>query len=665
MLVNIFVGGLSLVQINFISNTTNEFSDKQVHISELKENCSYTNNFFSSKGNADSITIAVDKDNINEFENSILINPLTKGRVELSIGDNSLFDYHAYKLDISDLSLLTISRITNYLSELDSIRYFEPNYKGQFHSTTPNDYSSNTDGQWYVDNIELDKAWDITTGSKSFKIGVIDTGIDNNHPDLMDNVNTTYYCDASFTQTGAFNYEEQHGEYVAGIIGAKGNNNMHTSGVMWDANIVSMRCDGPLAPVYNSLGQPTMYSSHFETIDRFITCLNYAETNNISIVNFSGGWGDVAKGYVPSTTQIQLLQDAVDGYSGLLVVASGNDGKNLDLDDGYDVYPACFANDNIITVGASTSNNIMWSSSNYGAISVDLFAPGENILTTGVNTTNNLYTTVLTSGTSIAAPVVAGVAGLIKSINPVLTPIQIKSIIMNNVDTYSVFSGKCLSGGRLNAYKSVLAAMPTHYLGSESSFSSSLCAGRTQVQKIYASNAGYTFSTYSLFTNMTTTLTSSIGGITLASATGSSNFGLTPANSFNYIFNGAGTYYLSIHNNSSLATTYSVFWEQTHTHSYTNSYVWQNLIQHKAYCNCGNYRSVGHAVVSGSNRCLYCHGLVDTGFIIIDGVNRPQNATNVGHGSYILENGVLVISAYDYNLIINGELSIDELLSLQ
>ena len=117
------------------------------------------------------------------------------------------------------------------------------------------------------------------------------------------------------------------------------------------------------------------------------------------------------------------------------------------------MYPACYDRQNILTVGNSSSFDWMYITSNYGATSVDLFAPGTAIKTTDLN---HGYFSV--KGTSYAAPVVAGVAALIKSYNPALTTDQIRRCIMRNVDKSSDFSGKCVTGGRLNAYNALLDA---------------------------------------------------------------------------------------------------------------------------------------------------------------------------------------------------------------
>lgn len=138
-------------------------------------------------------------------------------------------------------------------------------------------------------------------------------------------------------------------------------------------------------------------------------------------------------------------------YKGLVVCVAGNAKANI---DNSPTYPACYNLDNIISVAATPQNDILRSSSNYGANNVDLGAPGQDIYSTALN---NSY--LSTGGTSMAAPHVTGVAALIKSIRPDLSAVQVKSCILNGVDKVSALTGKCVTGGRLNAYKAVQLAV--------------------------------------------------------------------------------------------------------------------------------------------------------------------------------------------------------------
>jgi len=163
-------------------------------------------------------------------------------------------------------------------------------------------------------------------------------------------------------------------------------------------------------------------------------------------LNYSGG------GLVEDTA----LTTAINNYTGLFICAAGNDGANTDVTPHYPSSSTCT---NIISVGASDSTDSIPSFSNRGPISVDLFAPGQSIYSTYPVASGYSYASL--SGTSMATPMVTGVAALMKSANPNLTTVQIKNGILNNVDTVSTSSGKCVTGGRLNAYKAIKAASST------------------------------------------------------------------------------------------------------------------------------------------------------------------------------------------------------------
>ena len=193
--------------------------------------------------------------------------------------------------------------------------------------------------------------------------------------------------------------DNHHGTHVAGILGAKGNNNNGVAGCNWNSKITSLK-------VFDSYGNG--YSSDL------ILALNYANVHNISIINFSGGW------LQNDTKYDSPVEKAIANYSGLFICAAGNENVNI---DNYHCYPASLNLSNMITVGASDENNQKCTFSNYGVDSVDLFAPGNNIYSTY---NNGSYASL--NGTSMATPYVTGVASLIKSIRPEYTPQEIKNL---------------------------------------------------------------------------------------------------------------------------------------------------------------------------------------------------------------------------------------------
>jgi len=128
-----------------------------------------------------------------------------------------------------------------------------------------------------------------------------------------------------------------------------------------------------------------------------------------------------------------------------LLCLPGNSSSNNDINP---VYPASFESENIISVAATNQNDELASFSNYGLLSVDIAAPGTNILSTSFYS-NYSYM----NGTSMAAPHVSGAAALLKGYRPELTNLEIKDIILSNVDQKPQFNGKVLTGGTLNISK--------------------------------------------------------------------------------------------------------------------------------------------------------------------------------------------------------------------
>lgn len=301
--------------------------------------------------------------------------------------------------------------------------------------------------QSVFEKIELFDAWDTTTGSSNVKVGVIDTGIYKDHPDLTSNVYTALGCGSDYSSDPYYVGDTQyHGTMVAGIIGAKGNNGIGISGVCQNVSLVSLRADGN---VFDS--NDGMY---LEDADCVIRAIVYATNNNIPILNFSGGF------YGDDELRRDRMKNAINNYKGLLIVGSGN--KNLDVDSTA-IYPQDFDCDNMIVVGAVNRNDTKWSRSNYGSTTVDLFADGNNIETTFPYESytyaeqERLHVT-FSSGTSLAAPFVTGVAALILSKCPTLSAAELKGFILDNVDAVPSLTGKCVTGGRLNAKKAVEAA---------------------------------------------------------------------------------------------------------------------------------------------------------------------------------------------------------------
>jgi subtilisin family serine protease len=265
-------------------------------------------------------------------------------------------------------------------------------------------------------DMKVTEAWQYLTGSDDVIIAVLDTGVDYNHPDLKNNMISGW--NAVNNNSDPMD-DGWHGTHVAGTIAAEGNNGTGITGVMWNAKIMPVR-------VLSSDGG---YASDI------VEGVEYATANGAQIMNHSYG------GYMPS----QAIYDAFAASPALMICAAGNSNTTDKM------YPASFNLPNIISVAASDQNDKRAGFSNYGS-HVHVFAPGTNILSTVPG--NYGYA----SGTSMAAPNVSGVAGLVKAVNPVLTTAEIKDILLSTVDVKADLH-QVATGGRINAKVAVELAI--------------------------------------------------------------------------------------------------------------------------------------------------------------------------------------------------------------
>lgn len=321
------------------------------------------------------------------------------------------------------------------------VEYVEPNYIRRA-TATPDD--THFSRQWGLysstgADIHAPEAWDASVGSGAVVVAILDTGVDYDHPDLKANI----WSNPGDTQDGIDNDSNgyvddirgwdfvdndntptdpnSHGTFVAGAIGAVGNNSRGIAGVSWTVKLMPLRIFDA-----QSIG----------SVADIVAAINYARRNGANIINAS----------FEGTSYSQAEKSAIDAFGaagGLFVVAAGNSGTN---NDSSPVYPASYPSANIIAVAATTPTDGLASFSNYGTSGVDLGAPGQNILSTEPGSAYRYM-----SGTSAAAPFVAGTAALIKAKYPSLTSEQIKDSILRSADAVSSLAGKVASGGRLNA----------------------------------------------------------------------------------------------------------------------------------------------------------------------------------------------------------------------
>ena len=359
-----------------------------------------------------------------------------------------------YLISIPDESIAALPRLLTILGQQKGlIRYVEPDYVVRSQQTIPNDPKFGL--LWGLNNnptpaadISAPQIWDLTTGDKQVVIAGIDTGMDYNHPDLASNIwhNTAEtlngldddgngyiddirgwnFVDATNTPMDG----QGHGTHTAGTMGAVGNNGIGVVGVNWNCQLMPLKfLDNSGNGVISDAADALHYVADLRR-----------RGVNIKITNNSWGGG----GY--SST----FKDALDENAGLgilFMAAAGNDSQNNDI---YPFYPSSYSDSNVLAIAATDGYDALATFSHYGSNSVHLAAPGVDIY-------SSLYggRYGYMSGTSMATPHVAGVAALLWSLWPTARAEDIRDAILKGVDVIPSLIGKTITGGRLNARKSV------------------------------------------------------------------------------------------------------------------------------------------------------------------------------------------------------------------
>jgi thermitase len=309
--------------------------------------------------------------------------------------------------------------------------------------------------QWALDNtgqrggktkadISALLAWEKKTkGSEEVVVAVLDSGVDYTHPDLIANIwfrpsNINEYVDDQFGTVNDLrgfsavdDYSDPmddngHGTHCAGIIGAEGDNGLGIAGVNWQVRIMPLKFIG---------------AGGSGTTKDAIAAINYVIDRKRAGVNvrvISASWG--------STQKSKALEDAIKqaGEEGILfVAASGNSSANADQTPHY---PASYDLPNIISVAALNRHDELAAFSNFGAKRVHIAAPGVDILSTWLSGEFEEH-----SGTSMATPVVSGVAALALSVDGNLSVKELRARLLESVDKLDSLNGKVSTGGRINA----------------------------------------------------------------------------------------------------------------------------------------------------------------------------------------------------------------------
>jgi subtilisin family serine protease/subtilase family serine protease len=305
-------------------------------------------------------------------------------------------------------------------------------------------------------DIGADSAWMLSTGSTDYVVAIVDSGVDYTHPDLRPNL---WAAPSAFTVTvagqtiscpaGTYGFDaigrtcdpmddHNHGTHVAGTIGAAGANGVGVAGVNWTARMMALRFvdqsgHGTTADAIAALEFAIAVRRHFSA------------SGQADVRVLSNSWGTRAYS--------QALADTIAAAAAenmLFVAAAGNSGYSNDL---LPMYPASYALPNVIAVAATTNTDGRAWFSNFGVNSVHLGAPGVDILST---VRGGAYG--FSSGTSMAAPHVSGVAALVLS-RCALDTAALKAALLDTVERSAALAGVTVTGGRLDAYSALRSCL--------------------------------------------------------------------------------------------------------------------------------------------------------------------------------------------------------------
>ncbi len=303
---------------------------------------------------------------------------------------------------------------------------------------TPNDpeFNAATSKRWYLTVIKAPSAWDIQRGNSKIKVAVLDNGIDINHPDLRTKiVDKIDLGNGDSDPTPPKKTEDwTHGTHVSGLVGAATDNGIGIASVGFNVGLMAVKI------TYDSTDGKSMYLGYQGII--------WAADHGADVINMS--WG--GPGYYQTG---QNVVNYAYNKGCVLVAAAGNDG-NTDPS-----YPADY--DHVIAVASTNEDDAKSSFSQYGD-AVDVCAPG------GHNIFGNagIYSTVylpnedygFMQGTSMASPIVAGLAGLMLSEDSLLTPEKLEAVMKatcDNIDAKNPDYVGMLGAGRINAFKALQA----------------------------------------------------------------------------------------------------------------------------------------------------------------------------------------------------------------
>ncbi|MFP5520728.1 MAG: S8 family serine peptidase [Bdellovibrionia bacterium] len=359
------------------------------------------------------------------------------------------------------------SRVIESLKEDPEVEYLEPNYILRKASSTGEPVKAFSDAQvasvssaatTYVQSnapIEMVESWDISSPlaqAGKIIVAVVDTGTDISHPYFANtNVGALWvnpdevpgngidddqngYVDDIYgwnfvRNNAAVSDDEGHGTHVAGIVAGAGGNIIQSNPDPSKIQIMTLK-------FLDSAGAGSTANA--------IKAINYAVANGAKVINNSWGGPNYSR----------ALHDAMTyAYNSNIVVvsAAGNYRSN---NDATPIYPANYDVPSNISVAATDDYDSLASFSNYGATTVTIAAPGFEIVSTyppAKYNSNYMYM----SGTSMASPLVAGIAAMMRRENPSLSAYQVKQLLINSADNVSGLSNRVAGSGRVNAFNAL------------------------------------------------------------------------------------------------------------------------------------------------------------------------------------------------------------------
>jgi hypothetical protein len=338
-------------------------------------------------------------------------------------------------------------KIIEALQNDPAIISVQPNFKYQLLARIPNDpYFSR---QWplaettiFAGGVSAPSAWDLETKNKNkIPIAIIDTGVSYKQPEIVKMITSGRAKGKNIDNSKKKPLDNDgHGTFLAGIIAAQTKNKKGIAGASFFGNLKIM---------------PLKFDF---TTDQAISAVSYAKARHIPIINAS--WGSYGEDGLDL-----LLKDAIAAYQGIFITAAGNGDPNTSLGYNHDgddpnkkMYPCDFDLANILCVAASGKDGALTQYSDYGALSVDVAAPGgtDSDPIFGLDLKKNKYTEA--EGTSLSVAYVSAEAGLIMAKNPNISAAQIIEIIKNSVDLEPSLAGKTVTGGKINFQKALQMA---------------------------------------------------------------------------------------------------------------------------------------------------------------------------------------------------------------